>query len=123
MSQVEEEARRVFISYSQESPEHMALVLQLCNQLREDGVDARCDQYETSPAAGWLKWMEKEIASSDFVLIVSTERYKQRLAGNEKPGVGQGVIWEANLIYQHIYNNSTLNSKFIPVLLPGSDHE
>jgi hypothetical protein len=36
--------------------------------------------------------------------------------GQEKPGVGLGIAWEGNLIYNHIYNTSSLNTKFIPVI-------
>ena len=56
--------QRVFISYSHDSPEHIRAVLELSNQLREEGVDCALDQYETSPPEGWPRWMEKKIRES-----------------------------------------------------------
>ena len=121
MVPTDERIYRVFISYSHEPDGHELLVLDLCDQLRADGVDAHCDQYETSPPDGWILWMEQELAAADFVLIVCTEQYGKRLSGKEHPGLGHGAIWEERLIYQCIYNNSTVGSKFVPVLLPGSE--
>jgi hypothetical protein len=47
----------VFVSYSQDSVEHMEQVLQLSNRLRNDGIDCSIDQYEVSPPEGWPRWM------------------------------------------------------------------
>jgi tetratricopeptide (TPR) repeat protein len=113
-------AERVFVSYSHEGDAHNALVLSLTQRLWADGVQAFCDQYTTAPAEGWPRWMQHEIENADFVLIICTDTYRKRLSGDEVPGAGKGVIWEGNLIYQLIYNCSTANSRFIPVLLPGA---
>jgi hypothetical protein len=67
-------APRVFISYSHDSLQHETKVLELADRLRNDGVDANLDQYEPLPADGWPMWMDKEIRSADFVLVISTER-------------------------------------------------
>lgn len=48
--------------------------------------------------------------------MICTATYYQRVMGQEEQGVGRGVKWEGNLIYQHLYQNETLNDKFIPVL-------
>jgi tetratricopeptide (TPR) repeat protein len=106
----------VFISYSQDSQEHKTRVLDLSRRLRKDGVGCVLDQYEESPPEGWPRWTERHIHNADFVLLVCTETYYKRVMGEEKPGVGQGVRWEGNLIYQHIYNADTKNTRFVPVL-------
>ncbi|MDO8491023.1 MAG: TIR domain-containing protein, partial [Dehalococcoidia bacterium] len=106
----------VFISYSHDSPEHADRVLDLSNRLRADGIDCILDQYESSPPEGWPRWMDKHIRRADFVLMICTETYFRRVIGEEKPGTGLGVKWEGNLIYQHIYNADTKNTRFIPVL-------
>jgi hypothetical protein len=111
----------VFISYSQDSVEHMEQVLLLSNRLRVDGVDSLIDQYEVSPPEGWPRWMDKNISNSKYVVLICTERYLDRLTGREKGGTGLGVRWEGNLIYQHIYNAGTLNTRFIPVVLRDED--
>jgi hypothetical protein len=74
------------------------------------------DQYESSPPEGWPRWMDREIGKAQFVLMICTERYYRRVMGTEKPGVGLGIAWEGSLIYNQIYKESSLNTKFIPVI-------
>lgn len=94
-------------------------MLALANRLRADGVDAIIDQYE-SPPDGWPLWMEKQIDQADFVLIVCTELYRRRVEKREEPSKGLGVVWEINSIYNRLYVDRVVNSKFIPVLFDGS---
>ncbi len=113
----------VFISYSHDSPQHADRVLAFANRLVEDGVNAILDQYESSPPEGWPRWMDKHIRGADFVLMICTEIYFRRVMGEEKLGTGLGVKWEGNLIYQHIYNADTTNTRFIPVLFKSGKVE
>jgi tetratricopeptide (TPR) repeat protein len=106
----------VFISYSHDSAEHADRVLTLSNRLREDGIDCILDQYEESPPEGWPRWMDKHIGEANFVLMICTKRYYDRVMDKEQPGVGKGVRWESTLAYQHVYDAGTKNAKFIPVL-------
>src|SRR5687767_14699423 len=106
----------VFISYSHDSPEHADRVLELSNRLRADGVDCTIDQYEVSPAEGWPKWMDRQIANSNFVLVVCTEMYYRRVMGKEEKGKGLGIKWESTITYQDVYDTDSTNSKFIPIL-------
>ncbi|WDN87863.1 hypothetical protein BuS5_00831 [Desulfosarcina sp. BuS5] len=106
----------VFISYSHDNVEHIQRVLELSNKLRSEGIDCVLDQYEVSPSEGWPRWMDKKIRDARFVLMICTESYYKRVMGEEEPGKGHGVRWEGNLIYQHIYNAGTENTKFIPVI-------
>jgi len=115
--------RKVFVSYTHDSPEHADKVLALSDRLIRDGVDCILDQYEDSPAEGWPRWMDTNIKNADFVLMICTETYYKRVMGEDKPGKGRGVRWEGNLIYQHIYNADTRNTKFIPLLFDGSKPE
>jgi TIR domain len=107
----------VFISYSHDSLSHKRIVLALSDKLRSDGIDCVLDQYETSPPEGWPRWMDREIQSAEFVLMICTEPYYRRAVAKEEAGVGHGVAWESGLIYQHIYNAASNNTKFIPVLM------
>jgi hypothetical protein len=109
-------AGRVFISYTHDSEEHARVVLSLSNRLRSDGIDCVLDQYESSPPEGWPQWMDREIKKAQFVLMVCTEAYYRRVMGEEKPGIGHGIAWEGNLIYNHIYSAGSRNSKFIPII-------
>ncbi|GEM_PF-2688246 len=114
---------KVFISYSHDSPEHADKVLAFSNRLRKEGVDCILDQYEESPPEGWPRWMDKHIRDGEFVLMICTETYYKRVMGEEEPGKGLGVRWEGNLIYQHIYNTGTHNTRFIPVLFENGKTE
>jgi len=111
----------VFISYSHDNKEHIQRVLELSNKLRAEGIDCVLDQYETSPAEGWPRWMDRKIRDVQYVLMICTQKYYKRVMGEEEPGKGLGIRWEGNLIYQHIYNAGTENTKFIPVVFDSSD--
>jgi Tfp pilus assembly protein PilF len=112
---------KVFVSYSHDSLEHSDRVRELSDRLRADGIDCILDQYEISPPEGWPRWTDREIRVAEFVLMICTETYYRRVMGEETPGIGLGVRWEGNSIYQHLYNAGTVNPKFIPVLLePGN---
>ena len=113
----------VFISYSQDSQEHMEKVLALANRLRAEGVDAVLDQYEVSPPEGWPKWMDRQIENAGFVLVVCTPTYYQRVMGTEEEGRGLGVRWESTLLYQDIYDAGGETTGFIPVLFKGGKYK
>jgi HEAT repeat protein len=115
--------RRVFISYSHDSPEHLDRVLELANRLRADGIDASIDQYEQSPPRGWPDWCEAEVDKADFVLVVCTATYHERMQREQPPGSGRGVLWEARLIKQELYDTDSANKKFIPVLFANGRPE
>jgi hypothetical protein len=67
--------------------------------------------------------MDRKIRESKHVLLICTERYLNRVNGTEKEGTGLGVRWEGNLIYQHLYDQGTINNRFIPVLFEPSDEK
>lgn len=113
----------VFVSYSWDSEEHVKSVLKLSDRLRSDGIDCVLDQYESSPPEGWPRWMDRKIRDARFVLMICTETYYKRVMGDESPDTGLGVRWEGNLIYQHIYNAGTMNTKFVPVLMSRGDRK
>ena len=111
-----EESKTVFISYSHDSSNHVKTVLLLSNKLRADGVDCVLDQYESCPPEGWPRWMDREINKAEFVLMICTQAYYLRVMCQEPAGVGLGIAWEGNLIYNHIYKTGSLNAKFITVI-------
>lgn len=65
--------------------------------------------------------MDKKIRDAKFVLMICTEAYYKRVMGEEEAGKGHGVRWEGNLIYQHIYNAGSQNTRFIPVIFKSSN--
>ena len=107
---------RVLISYSHDSDEHRDRVVKLAKRLRDDGIEAIIDRDVQSPAQHWPAWCEIEIEKADFVLMVCTEIYHRRVRGEEEAGKGHGVLWEALLIRQHIYDAGSASGKFVPIL-------
>ncbi len=105
------------ISYSHDSPEHEKHVLGLCNRLRERGVDTVVDQFlPGAPSEGWPLWMERQIEQRDFTVMVCTEAYQRRFMENEAVGIGRGVIWEARILRNLLYEDSERHGRIIPVL-------
>jgi hypothetical protein len=116
------EPPRVFISYSHESVAHLDRVLDFANRLRGDGIDARIDRYVQFPSGRWPAWCEAEIRNADFVLMVCTQTYLRRVNGDVEPSKGHGVLWEALIIKQSLYDSASFSRKFVPVLFAdGSD--
>jgi len=54
-------------------------------------VDCQIDQYETAPPQGWPRWMEEMIWEADFVLVVCTKSYADRVTVKPPVGVGRGA--------------------------------
>jgi len=113
---------KVFISYAHESVELSDNVLKFSNLLRSKGIDSEIDQYEEAPAEGWPKWMMRQVQQSDFVLICCTKLFYER-ANNFSIDDGLGVKWETTLILQQLYELSTNNTKFIPIIFDETDTE
>lgn len=111
---------KVFISYAHESKEFENEILKFANKLRNKGIDANIDQYEEAPEEGWPRWMENQISLSDYVLVVCTKAYYDKIYNNPK---GKGVSWEINIIYTILYSGNTVNKKFIPVFFNQGDEQ
>ncbi|MBW4476022.1 MAG: TIR domain-containing protein [Tolypothrix brevis GSE-NOS-MK-07-07A] len=110
------EPPKVFISYSHDSEEHTENVRLLAKKLRKERVDCEIDQYVAHKLTNdWLRWMEREIEEAKFVLIVCTQKYKER-ADNYIGGVG----WEARIIKGKEYTDHNPN-KFITVTFREQD--
>jgi tetratricopeptide (TPR) repeat protein len=113
---------RVFVSYSHDSPEHRANILDLTQELRRAGIDAQIDQFvESAPPLSWPLWMNEQIDHSTFVLAVVTETYARRFMNREQPGRGLGVRWEGAIITSELYYASDDRVKFIPVVVRAKD--
>ncbi len=112
---------KIFISYSHDSPEHVARILALSNRLRIDGLDCELDQYIQCPPKGWPNWMLDQIEEADYVLIVCTKTYHDRFRGRAVGAVGKGAVWEGAIVTQEIYADKGQNKKFVPLVLTATD--
>lgn len=111
----------VFISYSQDSLSFSDKVLEFSNKLRSEGIDAILDQYEEAPSEGWPRWMENSIKKADYVIVIGSQGYYQKIYGKNESGKGLGVKWEGNIIYQMLYMSDSINKKFIPAVFNDDD--
>ena len=112
---------RVFISYSHDSAEHLDRVWDLCERLRNDGIDCRIDQHVFSPPEGWPRWCRDQVQESQFVLVVCTETYEQRYEGKAPAGEGKGAKWEGFITTLELYEAEGKNTKFIPIVFSPQD--
>ncbi len=116
---------KVFISYSHETAEHDERIRKLADQLCEkDGIEVELDQYHQRPSQGWPRWCEEQLEpeNSDFVLVICTQTYLDRIKGKVRADEGHGVYWEGSLLYDYIYDSKS-NTRFIPVLLKGGKED
>ena len=111
-------AKKVFISYAWEDEKFSQAILDFSNKLRASGIDANIDQYEENPDMGWPIWMEQQIETSDYVLVVATKAYSDKFLQVQH---GKGVSWEISSIYQSLYNLQGHNDKFIPIVFNEED--
>jgi hypothetical protein len=113
----------VFVSYSQESDDHVQRVLTVVQWLRQHGVEAYVDKFEQSPPESWQLWCYEQIQKALYVLVVCTETYERRVLRQEAEGVGRGATWEGTIITNELYDRTAGDSKFIPVVFADGDLE
>lgn len=108
---------KVFISYSWDSDEHKAWILNLAEHLLANGVDVTLDQFELSLGKNLSLFMEKAVSEANKVLLILTENYK--LKAEKRTG---GVGYEYSMINSALYKTQANNNKFLPVLR-GKDRD
>ena len=108
--------RRVFISYSWDNDTHMKWVLQLCQDLRDKGVDAIIDK-AMRKGKDLLDFMEKGIANAHRVLVIGTPEYKRK--SEEDKG---GVKYEQNIIKASILHGIG-SDRYITILREGNSFD
>ncbi|WP_204273572.1 toll/interleukin-1 receptor domain-containing protein [Draconibacterium mangrovi] len=101
---------RVFLSYSHDSMEHKKWILDLATKLRTNGIDAIIDQWELKAGDDIPSFMENNLQSSDYILMICTEKYVEK-ANSGKGGVG----YEKMIITSNLLQNINEN-KIIPII-------
>lgn len=99
--------KTVFVTYAWEDDDHNDKVISFVDFLRTKGYDATMDQKESQEetATDFNQMMINGIRNNDKVIIVLSEKYKER-ADNFKGGVGT----EFRIIFEQL---KTYNNKFI----------
>lgn len=112
----EEENKKVFISYSQDSEEHINWVTSLANRLVENGVEIIYDQWDLRIGDDLLSYMEQGLSKSKLILCICSENYVKK--SNELKG---GVGYEKNIISAKLFRE--LNQSFIIPIIRNNDSE
>ncbi len=101
---------KIFFSYSHDDLKHKKWVLDLATRARNNGINSILDQWELTPGDDLPHFMETNLASSDYILMICTDRYVQK-ANAGKGGVGyEKMIITSNLL------NSIDENKIIPII-------
>ena len=100
---------KVFVSYSWDNDEQQEWVIALVNGLRQNGVDATLDKFETQKGTVNLySMMIDRIKESDYTLIIVTNAYVDK-ADSTSGGVG----FETKMLIPYIEDNLY---KIIPII-------
>lgn len=113
---------RVFISYSHDSEPHKERVKALAMRLKNDGVDVVIDQDTGAggPPEGWPRWSQRQVEEADRVLLACTSGYCARYDSKGPPDTGRGVVCEATVIRNELYNSKFATEKYRPVMFAGT---
>src|SRR4051794_29184670 len=107
-------APEVFVSYSWDDADHKQWVADFAGRLRQDGVNAKIDQWELVPGDKLPQFMETAIRANDFVLLVCTPNYKAKADGR-KGGVG----YEGDIMTGEVLGKGN-HRKYVPILRRGT---
>jgi hypothetical protein len=111
--------KKVFISYRWESESHDSKVIKLTNSLLENGIDCQLDKRKYALSKGninWSAWVDSELPSAEFILVICTENYKNCFDNKEACTGEGGVQYEANLIRLQVLKNNIL-----PIIFDSND--
>jgi hypothetical protein len=113
-------APRVFVSYTHDSDDHKALVLEFATFLRAHGVDAELDQWFTNRRRDWYAWMLDLARQTDFIVIVASPVYRRVGDGDTASHANRGAQSEASLLRELLHSDrEAWVRKLLPVVLPG----
>ncbi len=110
-------SKKVFVTYAWEDDSHNSKIVSFVNFLRNSGFDASMDrkQSQEESSLNFNKMMLNGIQNSDKVIIVLSEKYRER-ANKFEGGVGD----EYSLIFEDIKQSS---NKYILVSFGKSSRE
>lgn len=101
---------KVFISYSHDSASHKQWVLEFATTLRNRGVDAILDQWDLKPGADLPEFMEQNLESADYAVMVCTKRYVS------KANAGEGGVGYEKMIMTSSSLTKISSNKVIPII-------
>jgi hypothetical protein len=113
----------VFISYSNDSDDHVRNVHELALKLKSDGLSVVIDRdmLPGGPDKGWSTWSLSQVESAQRVLVACTPTYRRRYDLEEDSGKGLGATCEAAAIRRLLVESAGHNQKFRVVLFAAND--
>ncbi|MDD2735046.1 MAG: toll/interleukin-1 receptor domain-containing protein [Desulfuromonadaceae bacterium] len=106
---------KVFISYSHDSASHKQWVLEFATTLRSRGVYAILDQWDLKPGDDLPHFMEQNLESADYAVMVCTNRYVS------KANAGEGGVGYEKMIMTSSSLTKISDNKVIPIVRENSD--
>jgi hypothetical protein len=113
--------KKIFVSYSHDNDGHRAKVQEFAERLRKYGFNLTLDLDVEDPPEGWARWMERELANSERILLVFTETYRTRYENEQPANAGRGVAWETHLIRNLLYKTVPTNTRIRVVVFSEND--
>lgn len=118
--------RTAIVSYAHSDPlwgeeqkkERAQHVLRFVHALRQHGVSADLDLFH--PNEDWTRWGPRAILSSDYVLIVVSQAWKDAWLGTGDPNLNKGLRGEADAVRSIENEGGALQGRCRLILLPGS---
>lgn len=101
---------KVFVSYSYDSPDHKSWVGNFASKIREYGIDVTYDRWEILAGDDLPAFMERQLLSADFVIVVCTKTYC------EKANAGVGGVGYEKMILTADLMSKIETRKIIPVM-------
>ncbi|KAI8489601.1 SEFIR domain [Branchiostoma belcheri] len=119
---------KVFITYSNDSQQHLSAVLRMARHLfYQGGYFVEVDMFQRHfMATNKTGWLDDKVENSDFIIVVCSPKYRRDVDGqgpheDDDHGLNTRYI---NTAMQTIYlENKCINYKVIPVLLDGYSRE
>ncbi|MGV9366881.1 toll/interleukin-1 receptor domain-containing protein [Amycolatopsis sp. NPDC003731] len=110
----------VFMSYAHDTDDHVRLVVRLAAHLRRSGIDVRLDQWTDRGRIDWSLWVDRNLPTADYVLVVASPEYFRRASEELTDGEGWGSQYEAAMLRDLLTGRRAhWHSRILPVLLPG----
>jgi hypothetical protein len=100
----------VFISYSHDSAAHKEWVMDFSTTLKNRGINIVLDQWDLKPGDDLPQFMETQIETSDFVLMICSDRYV------EKADSGQGGVGSEKMIMTSSLLSKINERKVVPII-------
>ena len=110
----------IFVSHANNGDN--ATLLEFITKLKLAGFHVVSDLENFDPVEGLPLWMGHNIKNSDYVLVICSKDYYDKLESDSNI-IGLGVKFEYPLIVQRIYNNGSKNNVVIPVILRNEDSQ